>query len=206
MITTHALLEEDMFRERDALVDSEPVRNDQHEVLEHGLEVVVARDGDGDVDARADECPDEAWHARRRAGKDLQRQGDGVDVRAVVSDDGEREDDEAELAEAAEGRDEDLSEETADVVVFVGGHVGGVVDRGGHDGCAEHLGEEERDDEAAPGPKEDRQAADADGLVDGVVCCVTGPSRRKPEYRCRERKDCTGFTLASAHGDVIELS
>lgn len=96
-----------MLGEGDTLVDGEPVGNDQHEVLKDGLEVVVSWDGDCDVDAGADEGPDEARDALGPAGEELEGEGDGVDVGAVVGDNGEGKDDEAEVTEAAQGWLED---------------------------------------------------------------------------------------------------
>lgn len=52
-----------MLRERHALVHGEPVSDEEHEVLERGLEVVVARDRDRDVRGRGDDDPDEPRYA-----------------------------------------------------------------------------------------------------------------------------------------------
>lgn len=101
VVTCEAALVEEVIAEGDALVDGEPVADEVHEVLEHVLEVGVSGDGDGDVDCGADGGPDEAGHGLGPAAENLQGQADGVDVGAVVGDDGEGEDDEAELAEAA---------------------------------------------------------------------------------------------------------
>ena len=106
----------------------------QHKVLEHGLEVAVAGDGDGAVDEGADEGPDEARHGLRPAAHDLQAEGHAVDVRAVVGDDAERQDHEAELAEAAQRREEDCGEQAADAGFVVAVRVRGRVHGGGHDG------------------------------------------------------------------------
>ena len=100
-IPTHATLEDEMLRQRDALVNGKPVPNHQHEVLQDRLEVAVSRDRDRAVDDRADQSPQEARDHLGIVGQDLQREGEGVDVGTVVADNGEREDDDAELAEAA---------------------------------------------------------------------------------------------------------
>lgn len=76
--------------------------------------MAVAGDGDRAVHERADEGPDEARHRLRPAGQDLQREGERVDVGAVVGHDAEREDDEAELAEAAERGEQHRREQAAD--------------------------------------------------------------------------------------------
>ncbi|KUI58123.1 hypothetical protein VP1G_11004 [Cytospora mali] len=85
----------------DALVDGKPVPDEQHEVLEPGLEHGVSGHRDGDVGGGADERPCEPGHALRAPGEDLERQGDAVDVGAVVGYDAQRQDDEAETPEAA---------------------------------------------------------------------------------------------------------
>ena len=112
--------EDEVFGQRDALVNREPVRDHQHEVLEHGLEVGVAGDRDCAVDGGGDEGPDEARDVLGVVGEDLDAEADAVDVGAVVADDGEGDDDEAEVAEGAEGQ-EHCGEEAADCVVGVGG-------------------------------------------------------------------------------------
>ena len=73
-VTRGTLAENDMFRQSDTLVDSKPVPNHQHEVLQHGLEVAVARDGDAAVDDCADECPDETGDLLGVAGEDEKRE------------------------------------------------------------------------------------------------------------------------------------
>lgn len=63
--------EDEVLGEGDALVDGEPVADDQHEVLQRGLEVVVARDRYGEVHAGADEGPHEPGYAARLLGQEL---------------------------------------------------------------------------------------------------------------------------------------
>ena len=91
----------------------------------------VPRDGDGAVDDGADESPDEAGDDGRPSAHHLQGEGDAVDVGAVVADNAQSEDDEAELAEAAERR-KHVGKEDADVGVVTLGD-GRVVDRGSND-------------------------------------------------------------------------
>ena len=83
----------------------ETTYNDQHEVLEHGLEMAVPRDGDRAVNHRAHKRPDKPRHRLRPAAEDLQTQAHAVDVGAIVRNNAEGEDNEAELAEAAERRE-----------------------------------------------------------------------------------------------------
>nr|POE62784.1 hypothetical protein CFP56_03688 [Quercus suber] len=112
-VVVDAALEHEVFGERDTLVDGEPVPDEVHEVLQGLFEVAVAGDGDGDVDGRGDAGPDEAGDALGPASQDLHGERDGVDVGAVVGDNGQREDDEAELAEGADVGDENFAEKTA---------------------------------------------------------------------------------------------
>lgn len=196
-----------MVGDADALVDGEPVGDDEHEVLEPGLEAVVAGDADGDVDAGAGEDPDPAGHAGGVAGEDLQGEGDGVDVGAVVGDDGEGEDDEAELAEAAELGDENGGEQAADARVGVGGAEGGVVDAGGHDGGAEELGEAEGEEEAGEGDEEDAHAGGGRRVVAGVVGGVRGPAGGEAEDAGGEGEDGAGLGGSRVQGQhVVEVT
>ena len=72
----------------------------QHKVLQHVLEMAVSRDGNGAIDERADESPDESRHRLRPSAHDLQAERHAVYIRAVVRNNTQRQDDEAELAEA----------------------------------------------------------------------------------------------------------
>ncbi len=107
--------------------------------------MAVSWNGDGAVDERADEGPDETRHGLRPATQQLQTKGQAVDIGAVVRDDAESENDKTELAEAAEGWEKHGCEEPADagcrVAVCVAG-VDGVVDRCCN-GQTEHFGETE---------------------------------------------------------------
>lgn len=210
IIPGEATLEDEVIDEGDALIDGEPVSDKVHKVLEHGLEVRVARDGDGDVDEGGEAGPDEARHGLGAAGEDLRRQADGVQVRAVVGDDGEGEDDEAEAAEArADAGNQHGREEAADPGFIVATLVGVVAvgDGGGcHDGDAEHLGEEQGDDEADPGGEEDFAAGLRGGLVDGVVRGEGGPTRAEAVNRGTEGEYVAEFGFAGAHGKVTEVA
>ena len=182
--------------------------DEQHKVFQHAFEMAVAGDGDGAVDEGADEGPDEAGHGLGPARHQLQAEGYAVDVRAVVGDDAEGEDDEAELAEAAEGWEEHRCEQAADPGRVVAVRVGGVdcVQGGGRDGQTEHFGEAEGDDEAAVDPEEGLGAADVGGLVDSVVGCVAGPACAETEDGGCEREDAACFGAAAAHGEVDEFA
>lgn len=185
-IAAEAAAEDEVICDSDAGVDGQPVGDQVHEVLEDDLEVAVARDGDGEGHAGGEEGPDEAGHALRPAAQDLKGEGDRVYVRAVVGDDGEGKDHEAEFAEAAEGL-EDCAEEAAvarrlvPVEVLV---VLAIQRRRGVDGDAQELGEEQWDDQAEPGRQEDQAAAAVCGLVHGVIGGVARPARRETVH-CR---------------------
>lgn len=80
--------------------------NKQHEIFQHGLEMAVARYSNRAINQRANESPDESRHGLRIVRHELQTECQAVDVRAIVRDDAEGEDDEAELTEAAQGGEE----------------------------------------------------------------------------------------------------
>ena len=151
--------------------------------------MAVAWDGDGAVHERADERPDEARDGLRPATEQLQAEGHAVDVGAIVRDDAEGQDDEAELAEAAEGWEEHGGEEPADagllVAVCVAG-VSGVGDRR-RDGQTEHFGETKGQDETAICPSKGLDSGDGYRLVYRVVGCVTRPAGPESIDGCGER-------------------
>lgn len=74
LVPVVAAAEEEVLRQGDPLVDGEPVADEEHEVLEPVLEVVVARNGDGHVDASAQERPHEARHSLCASRQYLHRQ------------------------------------------------------------------------------------------------------------------------------------
>ena len=177
-----------------------------HEVLKHLFEMRVARNRNRDIDSRAHGGPDEARHALCPApAQDLDGQADRVDVGAVVGDDAQCENDQAELAEATEGPEEDGAEKTSSargcvaVCVLV---LAAVEGGGGHDGNTQHLGEEQGDDEADPDGKEDLCPRLGARLVHSVVCCVAGPSCCEAVDYTAEAEHATHLTGTHTHGDV----
>lgn len=123
--------------------------NDEHKVLQDALEMAVARDRNGAVDERPDEGPDVPWHGLRPPSKNLQTQTHAVDVGAVVGDDAEGENDEAELTKASQGREKNGRQQPADTASFVALSVAirrlerlGIERHCGSDGQTEHLCEE----------------------------------------------------------------
>ena len=178
-ISTKTALEHEVVGQRDAFVDGKPVSDKVHEVLQHRFEVIVAWNGNGDVNPGCNACPDETRDARCPASQDLDGERDGVDVRAVVGDDSEGEDDETEFAERAEVVYEDCSEQTAGlrtsvsvrIAVLTAVHGCGAIDRN-----TEHFGEQQGDDESEPGEEEDLAAGLGARLVDGVIRGVGGPT------------------------------
>ena len=88
--------------------------------------MAVAGNSNSAVDQGADECPDETRHGLRPATQQLQAEGQAVDVGAIVRDNAESQDDEAELAEAAEGWEKHCCEESANAGLIVAICVAGV--------------------------------------------------------------------------------
>lgn len=118
--------------------------------------MTVAWDGNRAVYKGADERPDEAWHGLRPATHHLQTESHAVDIGAVVRDDAEGKDDEAELTEAAEGWEKHGCEKSADAGLLVAVREAGVdcVEGRCCNGQTEHFGEAEGDDETGICPRE----------------------------------------------------
>lgn len=115
------------------------------------------------------------------------------------------------MAEAAQRWEKHRGQEPTHVALFValGIAVRGqeglwVVGHGGGDSEAEHLGEEQREDESDPGPEEGFDAGHGVGLVDGVIGRVARPAGCEAEDAGGEGEDATGFRGAGFHGDVDE--
>ena len=103
--------------------------------------MAVSWDSDSAIDKGTDKCPDEARNGLRVVCHELQTERQAVDIGAVVCNDAEGEDDEAELTEAAERGEKHGCEEAADAGLVVAVGVVLVVDCGGCDGETEHFGE-----------------------------------------------------------------
>ncbi len=101
------------------LINRQPVGDEQHEVLKNRFEVAVTWDGNGAVDDSANESPHEAGNALRHAGKQLKRERDGVDIRAIVGNNGKGEHDQAELSEPAQRGNNNGCEKSTDARRFV---------------------------------------------------------------------------------------
>ena len=77
--------------------------NNQHEVFKNSFELRVSGDGDGDIANRPQKCPDEPRHSGCPPCQDLHAQRYGVNIRAIVCHNRERENDQAELPEFSQG-------------------------------------------------------------------------------------------------------
>ena len=143
--------------------------------------MAVAWDSDSAVDKGADERPDESWNGLRVVCHELQTECQAVDIGAVVCNDTERENDEAELTEAAERGKEHSCEKATDAGLVIAICVVLVVYCGGCDGETEHLGESQWYDKSAPCPGKCLNAADVNRLVDCVVGRIACPARGEAE-------------------------
>lgn len=72
----------------------------------------VTWNGNSNVDAGSDEGPAVTWDSLGPATENLHGQGNGVDVGAVVGDDGERKHDEAEFAKSSKWWEENSGEKS----------------------------------------------------------------------------------------------
>lgn len=149
--------------------------------------MAVAWDSDGAVDEGADEGPDESWNGLRIVCHELQTECQAVDIRAVVCNDAERENDKAELTEASKRGKEHSCEEATDARRVVAICVVLVVNCGGCDGETKHFGESQGYDKSAPCPSEGLDAADINRLIDCVVGRIACPARGEAEHACSER-------------------
>ena len=115
-----------------------------HEILQDNFKMAVSRNRNGDVHARPHKRPDKAWDGLCPPSQNLHRESNGIDVRAIVGNDTERQDYQAKLAKLSKRREQDRGEQTTDcglVVAFLVNIVTAVDIRRGHDGNAEHLTE-----------------------------------------------------------------
>lgn len=177
VVSSEAALEDEVVGDGDGSVNGQPVGDQVHEVLQNSLEVGVAGDGNGERGTGSQEGPDETGNALGVAAQDLEGQRDGVDVGAVVGNDGESKNDETELAKSTE-RVEDGSDQATVTGGQVTIHVLVVITDSGSsvNSNTQKLGEDQGDDQTEPGGEEDLAAATVRGLINSVVRSITGPT------------------------------
>jgi len=176
--------EEEVFGEADTAVDGKPVANKVHEVFKDLLKVRVPRNSNGDISTSTDESPDEAWDNGGPSAKNLHGEGHAVDVWNIVSDDGEGEDNQAELSESTKVRNEDGSKETTNtsLAVTIGVDVIAIIDGGGrHDNSTEDFAEQEWEDQACHGGEEDANSVGGDWLIASVIGSIRAPAYSETE-------------------------
>ena len=127
-VAVDAVSEEEVLRKGDSFVNGKPISlegvshaqrdegscptyNQQHEIGQDRGEVRVSWNGNGNVDQSANESPDESGNTLSPSSKDLQGERDGVNVGAVVGNDGQCENDQAELSEFTQRSEEHLAKE-----------------------------------------------------------------------------------------------
>lgn len=207
-VTAEATLKDEVIGDADTGVDSQPIGDEVHEVLQDNLEVRISGNGNGERDTRGEEGPDETGNPLSPAAEHLEGQGDGVDVGAVVGDDGKGEDDKAELAESTEGLEDGIDQATvtrgipaSHVLV-----VSAVYFDGGDDGDTEEFGENKGNDQTEPGGEEDLAATAVCGLVDSVVGGIAGPACRETIDGRTEGQAITQLRNSDVHGEVDEVT
>ena len=136
----------------------------------------------------------------------MQTECQTVNVGAIIRDDTEGEDDEAEFPKGAERWEEHGGEESSDARISVTVGVGLIRNRSGRDGQTEHFGEAEGEDETAPRPGESLDARHSAGLINGVIRRIARPARAEAKHRCREREYTPRLGAAAVHVQVAELA
>ena len=91
----------------------------------------VSRNGNGAINDRADECPDEPGDHLAIRSHDLQTERQAVDIGAIIRNDAQRQDDEAKVTEAAKRRLQHCAQQAANVRSFIPSAVSWVWARGG---------------------------------------------------------------------------
>lgn len=208
-ISLEATLEDEVVAKRDALVDGQPVTDEVHEIVQNGLEVRISGNCNGNVACSGDTGPDETGNALSPAAKDLDGQTDGVEVGAVVGNDGQSKDDQAEFAETAEVGNKHRAEEATSARLFVSfivDVVAAVDSSGSHDSNSKELSEEQRNDQAKESPSENLVTALGWRLIDGVVGGVRGPTRGEAVHSSTERKAVAQFRSTNTPRNVHEVS
>ena len=182
----------------------------QHKVLENGLEMRVPWYRNRAVNHRPDKCPDEARHRLRPWAQNLQAEGHAVHVGAIVRNDAQREHHQAKLTEATERWEQHRRQQSADagirvtLVVWVDEPVRTRRDGRGRHGHSEDLGEEQGEDQAAIGPGENFRPGDGPRLIDGVIGRQARPAGAEAEDAGREAQHRSGFRLTRSHRNLIE--
>lgn len=161
------------------------------------------------VDGGADHSPNEARHFLCVAREHLRREGNGMDVRTVVGDDGKGQDDETEFPKRAQMIDQDSAEEAASAGRVIASLVAILtsVDRSrAHDGNDQQLGEQQRHNQSQPGPEEELPLRLRRRVINGVVGGVRGPPGGEHIHRRPERQHTAHLGLARLSRNAPEVS
>lgn len=206
-VSTKATANNEVVSDSDTGIDSQPIGDEVHQVLENFLEVRVSRDSNGNRDARGQEHPDKTRNSLSLVTQDLKRERNGVDIGAVVGDNGEGEDNQTELAESAErfhNSPDDASVSRLSITSCV--LVVSIVNHGrSGDSDAQELSKEERRDQATKSSQENLAAAAVRGLINGIISGITGPSRSKTIDGCTIGQDRADLSGPGPHGNVPEI-
>lgn len=137
-------------------------------------------------------------------------ESDGVDVRAVIRDDGESEDDETEFSKSSQVVDEDSAEKSAcsgglvaDIIAVICREFGR---SSAHDGNSEHFCKQQRNYQSEPCPEEYFSPGLRRGLIDGVIRSIRSPTRRETIHDSSEGENISHFRFSCLPGDVYEIS
>ncbi len=101
--------------------------------------MLVARNGNRAIDESAHERPNEPWYVLRPASHDLKTEGQRIYIRAIISDDGQREYNQAELSESPETWEQHSPEQATNTRLLIACQVFRSIDRSRGDSQTEHL-------------------------------------------------------------------
>src|SRR5579875_1544249 len=97
-----AMPEHKMLQNQDNGPGAEPVGHEQQEVVQCLIELTGSRNGDDDIDYRADQRPDSTIDALEGFAKHLHREAEAIIVRNIIGNDAQRQQDEQQRTETAQ--------------------------------------------------------------------------------------------------------
>ena len=164
-----------------------------------------ARERDLDVRHRHEQRPNRPGHLGRPTRQHLHAQRQRIQIRTIIRHHAQREQDQAEPPEPVRvRREQHRAEDPPDFVPLISFGVRWCRQRRGHDRCAEHLREQEREEHPEVRREEDEPAGRRSGLIARIIGRVWRPSRGKCEHGRCEREHRRRLRFTHPHGQVLE--
>lgn len=196
---------DEVGRQVDGGVDSQPVADNVHEVINELLKGVVGGDRDTNDSSVTNNGPGSSRNQLELGPDGLGRKTQGVHVGNVVSDGRESQNNDTELAKAVERvSDENLKDKSSNTVLVVTLSESRSGSDTGHAGSSESHTADKRSTETQHEGAENLDRRGLLGHVDGVVSSRGTPSSSETKDSTTERENIGSLRGSNIHGSPLK--